>query len=62
MLDGTALDPGEVTIWEEIERQLEGKVEKIDIFNESILIKYENDSYEKMSLIDAMNILKKQDK
>lgn len=29
VIDGTALDPKEITIWEEIERQLTGKVEKL---------------------------------
>ena len=29
VIDGTALDPKEITIWEEIERQLSGKVEKL---------------------------------
>ncbi|PKP59483.1 AAA family ATPase [Candidatus Atribacteria bacterium HGW-Atribacteria-1] len=29
VIDGTALDPKEITIWEEIERQLTGKIEKL---------------------------------
>lgn len=29
VIDGTALDPKEITIWEEIERQLTGKVERL---------------------------------
>ena len=29
VIDGTALDPKEITIWEEIEKQLTGKVEKL---------------------------------
>jgi hypothetical protein len=30
VIDGTALDPKETTIWEEIERQLTGRVEKLE--------------------------------
>jgi len=36
----------------------DGKVEKIDIFNESVTVRYENDMCDKMSLIDVLNILK----
>ncbi len=36
-----------------------GKVEKIDIFNESIFVRYEDETTEKMSLIDALGQIKK---
>ena len=36
-----------------------GKVERVDIFNESVFVRYEDDNVEKMSLIDVLNILKK---
>ena len=39
-----------------------GRIVKIDIFNEALFIRYEDDSSEKMSLIDAMNLLKKLEK
>ena len=37
-----------------------GKVEKIDIFNESISVRYDDESLEKMSLIDVLNVLKRE--
>ena len=33
VLDGTAFDPKETLLWEEIERQLTGKIEKLKGFN-----------------------------
>ncbi|MFC1562989.1 stage 0 sporulation family protein, partial [candidate division KSB1 bacterium] len=35
-----------------------GKIEKIDIFNEAVSVRYDNDKIEKMSLIDVLNLLK----
>ena len=37
-----------------------GKVEKIDIFNESVFVRYDDENLEKMSLIDVLNILKRE--
>lgn len=38
-----------------------GRVQKIDIFNEAVHISLEDDTIEKMSLIDVMNLIKAQD-
>jgi len=37
----------------------EGKVEKIDIFNEAVFVRFGDESCDKMSLIDVLNILKR---
>ena len=37
-----------------------GKVQKIDIFNEAVQIRFEDDTVEKMSLIDVMKLLSEQ--
>ena len=37
-----------------------GKVQKIDIFNEAVQIQFEDDTVEKMSLIDVMKLLSEQ--